>query len=72
MLNTGNKIFDDEGKFKKDIIPTLVGQLIQESFVTGFSTLTSQLRRQLLMNTLKQMILSTVTRLCDKRIFAEL
>jgi hypothetical protein len=35
MLNTGNKIFDDEGKFKKDIIPTLVGQLIQESFVTG-------------------------------------
>ena len=35
MLNTGNKIFDDEGKFKEDIIPTLVGQLIQESFVTG-------------------------------------
>ena len=35
MVENGNKIFDDEGKFKKEIVPTLVGQLIQESFVTG-------------------------------------
>ena len=35
MVDTGNEIFDDSGNFKKEIIPTLVGQLIQESFVTG-------------------------------------
>ena len=35
MVENGNKIFDDDGKFKKEIVPTLVGQLIQESFVTG-------------------------------------
>lgn len=35
MVDTGNEIFDSEGKFKKDIVKTLVGQLIQESFVTG-------------------------------------
>lgn len=35
MVETGNEIFDKEGNFKKEIIPTLVGQLIQESFVTG-------------------------------------
>lgn len=34
-VDTGNKIFDSDGKFKKDILRTLVGQLIQESFVTG-------------------------------------
>ena len=35
MVDAGNQIFDDSGNFKKEIIPTLVGQLIQESFVTG-------------------------------------
>ena len=35
MVEAGNEIFDEEGNFKKEIIPTLVGQLIQESFVTG-------------------------------------
>lgn len=35
MVDTGNEIFDNSGNFKKEIIPTLVGQLIQESFVTG-------------------------------------
>ena len=35
MVDTGNEIFDSEGRFKKDIVKTLVGQLIQESFVTG-------------------------------------
>ena len=35
MVERGNEIFDQEGKFKQDIIPKLVGQLIQESFVTG-------------------------------------
>ena len=35
MVDTGNEIFDKSGNFKKEIIPTLVGQLIQESFVTG-------------------------------------
>lgn len=35
MVEAGNEIFDEEGNFKKDIVPTLVGQLIQESFVTG-------------------------------------
>ena len=35
MVDSGNQIFDQEGKFRKEIVPTLVGQLIQESFVTG-------------------------------------
>ena len=35
MVDTGNEIFDKEGNFRKEIVPTLVGQLIQESFVTG-------------------------------------
>ena len=35
MVEAGNEIFDEQGNFKKEIIPTLVGQLIQESFVTG-------------------------------------
>jgi len=35
MVDTGNEIFDSEGRIKKDIVKTLVGQLIQESFVTG-------------------------------------
>ena len=30
-----NEIFDEDGKFKKKLIPRLMGQLIQESFVTG-------------------------------------
>lgn len=35
MVDTGNEIFDKEGRFKKEIVRTLEGQLIQESFVTG-------------------------------------
>ena len=35
MVEDGNEIFDQDGLFKKEIIPSLVGQLIQESFVTG-------------------------------------
>lgn len=35
MVDTGNEIFDEDGKFKQEIVKTLVGQLIQESFVTG-------------------------------------
>ena len=35
MVEAGNEIFDEQGNFKKEIIATLVGQLIQESFVTG-------------------------------------
>ena len=35
MVESGNEIFDQEGLFKEEIIPRLVGQLIQESFVTG-------------------------------------
>ena len=35
MVDDGNEIFDQHGNFKKEIVPTLVGQLIQESFVTG-------------------------------------
>ena len=35
MVLQKNEIFDEEGKFKKDIVPRLMGQLIQESFVTG-------------------------------------
>ena len=31
----GNEIFDNEGAFKSEILPFLVGQLVQESFVTG-------------------------------------
>jgi len=31
----GNEIFDNEGAFKSEILPYLVGQLVQESFVTG-------------------------------------
>ncbi|MBT5716594.1 MAG: MCE family protein [Opitutae bacterium] len=35
MVDQNNEIFDQSGKFKKEIIPRLMGQLIQESFVTG-------------------------------------
>lgn len=35
MVDLGNEIFDEEGRFKKEIVRTLEGQLIQESFVTG-------------------------------------
>ncbi len=31
----GNELFDADGDFKEDVIPRLVGQLVQESFVTG-------------------------------------
>jgi len=31
----GNEIFDEDGSFKTNILPLLVGQLVQESFVTG-------------------------------------
>ena len=35
MVETKNEIFDTGGSFRKAIIPKLVGQLSQESFVTG-------------------------------------
>jgi paraquat-inducible protein B len=35
MVEIGNEIFEPNGDFKKSIIPRLVGQLSQESFVTG-------------------------------------
>ena len=35
MVEIGNEIFESNGDFKKSIIPRLVGQLSQESFVTG-------------------------------------
>jgi len=35
MVEQKNEIFDEDGKFKKNIVPRLMGQLIQESFVTG-------------------------------------
>ena len=35
MVESGNEIFDSDGGFKKEIIPHLLGQLNQESFVTG-------------------------------------
>ncbi|MDC0157761.1 MlaD family protein [Verrucomicrobia bacterium] len=35
MVEQKNEIFDQNGKFKREIIPRLMGQLIQESFVTG-------------------------------------
>ena len=31
----GNEIFDEDGSFKTNTLPLLVGQLVQESFVTG-------------------------------------
>lgn len=31
----GNEIFDEDGSFKPEVLPSLVGQLVQESFVTG-------------------------------------
>jgi len=35
MVEDGNEIFNEDGSFKNEIVPRLVGQLIQESFVTG-------------------------------------
>ena len=34
-VSVGNEIFSEDGSFKKDVLPYLVGQLVQESFVTG-------------------------------------
>lgn len=34
-VSVGNEVFDEDGSFKSDILPQLVGQLVQESFVTG-------------------------------------
>ncbi|MEK9772516.1 MAG: MlaD family protein [Opitutae bacterium] len=34
-VTVGNEIFEADGSFKAEIIPFLVGQLVQESFVTG-------------------------------------
>ena len=35
MVEIGNEIFEANGNFKKSVVPRLVGQLSQESFVTG-------------------------------------
>lgn len=34
-VSVGNEVFNEDGSFKTDILPQLVGQLVQESFVTG-------------------------------------
>jgi paraquat-inducible protein B len=34
-VSVGNEIFNEDGTFKQDVLPYLVGQLVQESFVTG-------------------------------------
>ena len=34
-VEVGNEVFNKDGSFKSDILPFLVGQLVQESFVTG-------------------------------------
>ncbi len=31
----GNEVFEDDGKFKPQVVPRLIGQLVQESLVTG-------------------------------------
>ena len=35
MDETGNELFDSNGKFRDDVLPRIQGQLVQESFVTG-------------------------------------
>ena len=35
MVLMGNEIFSDDGTFRDEVLPLLVGQLVQESFVTG-------------------------------------
>jgi paraquat-inducible protein B len=34
-VTVGNEVFDEDGSFKTEVLPSLVGQLVQESFVTG-------------------------------------
>ena len=34
-VSVGNEVFNEDGSFKTNILPPLVGQLVQESFVTG-------------------------------------
>ncbi len=35
MILSGSEVFNENGTFKEEVIPRLVGQLVQESFVTG-------------------------------------
>ena len=35
MILSGSEVFQENGSFKEEVIPRLVGQLVQESFVTG-------------------------------------
>lgn len=35
MVEEGNELFDDEGRFRPVALPRIQGQLVQESFVTG-------------------------------------
>ena len=35
MILSGSEVFNENGSFKDEVIPQLVGQLVQESFVTG-------------------------------------
>ena len=35
MILSGSEVFNETGSFKQEVIPRLVGQLVQESFVTG-------------------------------------
>lgn len=34
-IEVGNELFDADGNFRKEVVPRLLGQLVQESFVTG-------------------------------------
>ena len=34
-VEMGNEVFNEDGSFKGNVLPFLVGQLVQESFVTG-------------------------------------
>lgn len=35
MILSGSEVFNENGSFKEEVVPQLVGQLVQESFVTG-------------------------------------
>jgi len=35
MILSGSEVFNENGSFKEEVVPRLVGQLVQESFVTG-------------------------------------
>ena len=56
-VTVGNEIFEEDGSFKSNILPLLVGQLVQESFVTGilYINLTTDLHQVDVNATLSQL-----------------